>query len=68
MTRTPQDGAFYASGAFVCRRPHVKQEGTHETVLNNAYTVCEVDKSAGKRAETAQQIASALNAQMRLGG
>ncbi|MBW4708654.1 hypothetical protein KX928_12750 [Roseobacter sp. YSTF-M11] len=68
MTRPILDGAYYATGSFVFQRALARRENGQETVISHQRTVCEVPKGAGNPAGTAQQIASALNAQHRAEG
>lgn len=63
MRRQPLDGAYYATGQFVFQRAHVRTENGQQTVISEGRTVCEVLKGPHDPRQTAQQIASALNAQ-----
>lgn len=68
MTNAPLDGAYYANGQFVFQRAHVRTESGQQTVISEGRTVCEVHRGHHNPRQTAQEIASAMNAQFRVGG
>lgn len=65
--RVISDGAFFASGTFVCQRALVRKEGDHETEVSPKRTICEVAEGVFDRTGQAQRIACALNAQFNMG-